>query len=591
MNRSIVACLTGICLLFLIFGCGGSGGGGATTGGDCEAGLISSTVDYSTNWGSNGIGAAQSQLVTLINKSGAVVKSQVLNRSLSENSLHWTGVASGDYAVRAEIFSGADAQGTSYGVLYKHAALCGSFSLTSEVGGIASSMEVTPANAQVKLGNTQNFYATVYTTTNAAIFTAPGAIIWSTTGNVGTIDTTGKFTATGVGTGNVAAQYSSTLSASTPANVYTGNATRSKWTILVYINAANDLFPYSDLNVNQMESVATNSNVRVVLQWKQSQTAFPNSSFNGTRRYLVKSDSDMNTVHSEVVQDMGDGIDMGLPETMNDFIRWGKANYPADRTALVIWNHGNGWHRGADSRAFSYDDATGSSIQIWELEQAFGSQQLEFIAWDCSLMQMFECAYELRHNSKYIIGGEESPPGEGYPYQLIFNRFASNPDDSTLNLTKGFVDGMLAVPEYATRKITQSVLDTAKLDTFCSKLNLLAQSLIGNDPAVATAVANARANAKAYSQSGTRYYRDIIDLMDKLLAETIPDEVRANAQAVKVAATDAIVWEGHNGNSSGSHGVSIEFAPKSVFQTYQLDYSLQQFAEDTFWDEYLRSAQ
>jgi hypothetical protein len=37
------------------------------------------------------------------------------------------------------------------------------------------------------------------------------------------------------------------------------------------------------------------------------------------------------------------------------------------------------------------------------------------LAWDSSLMQMAEVAYEVRNEARWIVGSEESPPEEGYP--------------------------------------------------------------------------------------------------------------------------------------------------------------------------------
>ena len=48
---------------------------------------------------------------------------------------------------------------------------------------------------------------------------------------------------------------------------------RTRWTVLVYINAANNLQPDSLLNVAQMASVGSDSNVNIVVQWKQATSA------------------------------------------------------------------------------------------------------------------------------------------------------------------------------------------------------------------------------------------------------------------------------------------------------------------------------
>lgn len=50
-----------------------------------------------------------------------------------------------------------------------------------------------------------------------------------------------------------------------------------------------------------------------------------------------------------------------------------------------------------------------TSIQTWDVGTALGSEHFDIIAWDLSLMQMVEVAYELRNNADYVVGSEERP--------------------------------------------------------------------------------------------------------------------------------------------------------------------------------------
>ncbi len=49
-----------------------------------------------------------------------------------------------------------------------------------------------------------------------------------------------------------------------------------------------------------------------------------------------------NGMSNSVVQPMGT-VNMGDPESLRDFIMRSITNYPAERYALVLWNHGLGW--------------------------------------------------------------------------------------------------------------------------------------------------------------------------------------------------------------------------------------------------------
>lgn len=577
----------------LLLGCGGGGGSGTTgTNGSTGCNQSNAVLTYRTFW-SNGNGlTGQSELVTLRDANGNAVQSQVLNRQVGSSEFSFAQVATGTYVLSADLYSQADAQGVKVGEIRTQLSLCGSLSFESEAGTVPTSIAVTPNSATFSVQESRSFYASG-SANGRAVFLSPGGVAWDALGGVATVNSTGIAFGTNPGNGSIRATYSSTGASGAAAITVTPlQVQTTKWTVLVYINAANDLFQFSDLNVNQMEQVAQNPQVRFVLQWKQAQSIFPTSSFNGTRRYLVKPDTG-SQIASQLIQDMGTGVDMGRPDTLKAFIDWGKTYYPADRYVLVVWNHGNGWHRGIDDlgRAVSYDDDTGNAIQIWELKQALGNQQFDIIAWDASLMQMAEVAYEVKDNTKLVAGSEESPPGEGYPYQLIFAKFRDNPDDTTVNLSKAFVDGMLGNPDYATRKITQSVLDTTKLPALATAFGGLATSLKANVANIQVQVDLARDTAQSYSPRVDRVYRDATDLLGILkTTANIPADVAQNCTQVQSAAAAAIVWEGHNSNSPNSHGISIDFSPASIFVGVANDYNLMQFAQSSGWGTWLQVA-
>lgn len=576
--------------LTALIGCGGGGGGGGTSTTGCTD--TSSQLQYRTLWGSGSGIPGQSQLVSLRDLNNNLIQAQVINRQTGSSEFSFNPVATGTYVLHADLYSQSDANGVKVGEMAVQLNLCGQATFESEVGSQPSALLVTPQAATFSVQESKQFFVAGQVNGRGA-FLSPLGVNWDILGGVGTVSATGIVFGTTAGNGSVRASYpqagvngAATLTV-TPFQVQT-----TKWTVLVYLNAANDLFQYSTLNVNQMEQVAQNPDVRFILQWKQSQSIFPTSSFDGTRRYLVKPDN-TNQIASQLIQDMGDSIDMGRPETLKQFVDWAKVNYPAQRYVLVVWNHGNGWRRGIDDdgRAVSYDDETGSSIQIWELGQALGQQQFDILAWDASLMQMAEVAYEVKDNAKFVAGSEESPPGEGYPYQSIFSKFRDNPDDTSKNLSKAFVDGMVNNPDYALRKITQSVLDTTKLPALATAVASLANSLIANQGSIGVQVQFARATAQAYSPRTNRVYRDLKDLLQILKnSANIPAAVATQCTATQAAASDAIVWEGHNSNSANSTGISIDFSSSSEFTGAALDYGLMKFAQASGWGSWLQVA-
>lgn len=606
--NSILAILS----LVIVIGCGGGGVGGSSTSspialalGGCPVLGETTNVTYSTSWGTAPTTA--SQIVEFLGSDGSIVRTQILNRA-SGNSVVLSGMSSAVYSVRATLKSAINGTGTTLGVSQQTVNLC---STRANEVTVQTSNESTPdtsyvsfsgpltingGNVEVTKGLNLNVFPTFLKGT-VPTFYDPAQVTYTITNSVGTI-ATNQFSATTVGLGTVTAKLPSVTKAN-PTNVnVTSGGTKSKWTVLVYINAANDLYSFSTLNMNQMEQVAGNaSNVRFVVQWKQSTSEFAGSSFDGTRRYLVKPDNTNNIASQLLTSNMTEGngtpLDMGKASNLLDFIKWGKANFPADRYALVIWNHGNGWRRDLlkdlPTRGFSYDDQSNNSIQTWQMDQALGTEKFDIIAWDCSLMQMTEIAYEMRNNTDYVVGSEESPPGEGYPYNTVFAPFRDTPDASSEVLARSFVDATLAVPEYASRKITQSVVRTSTLPNLVTALDSLAVALNANQQAVKPTLEDIRVNGKSFSfATNYRYYFDVIDICQRLEAvSSTPQAVKTAAANVRAVFPTTVIHEGHNANSAGSNGLALDLSTGSYFSSAQGDYRLLKFAKDTRWDEFL----
>ncbi len=361
------------------------------------------------------------------------------------------------------------------------------------------------------------------------------------------------------------------------------------------MNAANDLAVYSDTNVTQMEQVAPNSDVEVIVQWKQSTKVSSFSTFNGTRRYRLVPNG-TGGMKRQLIQDMGLTVDMGIPQTLNSFIAWGKSHYPADHTAVVLWDHGNGWlpkfgvNLKKSRPSFSRDESTHHQIEVWQLNTAFQGQHVDITAFDCSLMQMAEVAYQFMGLSDYVAGDEESPPGAGYPYQRLLAKFTANPDQTPRQMSKAFVDCMLEEPTYASEKIEQSVIDTSQLSSVGTATATLAEALIANKVALAPMIPGLRNTVQTYSKSTNRYFYDSIDLCTQLSAGTGISAVQTACAGYITAANSAIIWEGHNSHSANSHGLSIDFSPSSFFSSVDTDYKLLAWNTVTGWDQWLSIA-
>lgn len=378
---------------------------------------------------------------------------------------------------------------------------------------------------------------------------------------------------------------------------------RARWTVLIYMNAANNLQPDSITNIAQLASVGSDANVNIVVQWKQAQCNDCGSpSFLATRRYLVKQHSqaqinqilngDTTPLEADRLADPTPPLfnqttkqsDMGDWRVLQDFIRWGTTNYPADNLAVVIWDHGSGWFstRAARNklapshRAVSQDNETNNEIQTWEMPQALGGAQqtIDALILDCSLEQMAEVAYEVRNNARVMVGSEDSPPGAGYPYDAwltALKNSGKNPCDLASSIITTFVQN------YPTESnITQSVLDLGKMQTFATSLDAFGLSLRTHAVDQADAIQSARQRTQHYS-SPYIDNKDLFHFADLIRTSTNASDLQqaaANLQTV-LTGTDGVILQNAHGsfNQANSNGLAIWIPPPGNFGFYSGDFT------------------
>jgi hypothetical protein len=559
-------------------GCGGGGGGGSQTG-----------VNYVTDW-SQRDGAAitgVSQRVTLMREDGTTVTQQVLNVGTQARQQVRLNAPTGTYRLRVELNSAANFAGSVTGVAEASATVGGT--VETAVGSAVSGLRIEPGQIVVGKGGHLRLAAAATSGDGRYTFVAPGSIAWSVEGTNATVAADGTLTGVAYGPFKVSATHAASSRTTTSnATVAVPGAVRSKWTVLVFLSSANNLYPFALPNINQMERVA-NDDVRFVIQWKQTQTRYPRSSFDGTRRYLVKHET-TDKLGSELIENLGGGIDMGRPETLHDFIDWAKAHYPADRYALIVWSHGNGWMRDTrvvQTRATSYDDEFSSAIKVWELPTALQGHRFDILSFDACLMQMLEVASEVKPYADYIAASAENTPAPGYPYDRVFQPFADNPDAPTRTLAQAFVTGHIGNPSYKNQYVTQSVLDMSRVGALESAVDGLGAALLANRAALTTAIPAIRAGAPKYGdRNDGRYYYDLADIALRLKASPdVPETVKSAAQAVLDAHSEVVVYSDASALDAFSRGLSIDFSASTNAKL--MNYANLNLAKTTRWDDWL----
>ncbi len=361
------------------------------------------------------------------------------------------------------------------------------------------------------------------------------------------------------GSATVIASYNGISSLPATVSVSLTAPVNAKWTIIVFLNSANDLDDFAPLNVNQMEAGLNSSDVNIVVQWKRIPSYATVQPWTGVRRYLITHDTDPNQVNSTLLETLSPTLDMGDWHNLQTFIVWTMANYPADRYALVIWNHGNGILRSAKTAAItrdvSYDVGTGNSIGVSQLDDALNiGQPLDMVVFDASLMQMMEVAWQIRNQCNYMVGSEESPPGAGYPYDAVMSGLSANPSMSPVEFGQIWVDQTINAYQ-GKSGIAQSLIDTSMLQPIVTTMNSLSEVLIAKRTQYLLPLTTA-GDAPNYKNPR---YKDLHNLVGRFASETGDTSITAAATLVQAAVQNAVIAEGHSEDLNFSKGIAIYY--------------------------------
>jgi hypothetical protein len=197
------------------------------------------------------------------------------------------------------------------------------------------------------------------------------------------------------------------------------------------------------------------------------------------------------------------------------------------------------------------------------------------LAFDASLMQMLEVAYEVRDKALFITGSEESPPGEGYPYDRFLSHLAANPNMSPRDFAIDIVQQTFE--SYgANSNITHSALDASKVADIVGPINDLGAALFAIKGTYRDEIVFARDNAENYDYPT---YRDILDFL-RLLTQPLPGStappvrdatVQNAAQRVRTAVQAAIIKNINGDLHPRSNGLSIFLPSPTQYRTIDID--------------------
>ncbi len=356
-----------------------------------------------------------------------------------------------------------------------------------------------------------------------------------------------------------------------------------KWTVMVFVNAKNNLESYGLSDVNEMEMIGSSDEVNIVTELgRLPGYSSADGDWKGSRRYLIEKDANKYAITSPILMEIPNS-DMGDWEYLVEFVKWSMEKYPAENYMLTVWNHGSGWNKDnmfESSKGLSYDDTSGNHMTTPQIRMAMEKiGKINIFSMDACLMQMAEVAYEIKDYTDYVVASEETEPADGYTYDTYLGPLVNNPNMNGAELSKATVDSYINHYASAGRSGTQSSIKTAAFDGFVSMLNDWIKTAM--DANEKEAVVTAKNGAQDFYYSSNK---DIYHFI-QLVAENAKNEslIAKSNDLLKFMKDNLLSYNNTTGyNYNNAYGLAVYMPSYS-----SSSYSVLKWAADTQWDEFI----
>jgi len=334
------------------------------------------------------------------------------------------------------------------------------------------------------------------------------------------------------------------------------------WTIMVYMaDDTSSPLPWED-NINSMEAAAQAPDTSILA------LVDPPGIGNSQILKITHDPIPQSTIIvSPAIDDggavipTGQEVNMASAATLQAFITFAVERYPAARTMLVLWGHGDGW------RGLCPD---GSDIlSLPELGSALASatatmgRKLDIVAVDSCAGATFEMLYELSGYSDFLVASENNVPFQGLPYTHILNGLAAETGQSAERFSSeivwDYIESAWTGSLYST---TMAAFNLSSMQPVFDHLSALASTGSKYDRIFHSALNAALASAEHYD---TEWYVDFGNFMNVLQGhDQMPLEIRTLAIETALAYMASIVRFARFDNPDPVDGIHVAHSTGAV---------------------------
>ena len=175
---------------------------------------------------------------------------------------------------------------------------------------------------------------------------------------------------------------------------------------------------------------------------------------------------------------------MGSEESLQEFIEFGLSEFPADRTVLILWDHGAGSEAGVcfDETAEGDDSLSLGEINnaLYYADSHLDNFHIDVFGCDACMMAGYEMAAILsRYPVDYFVASEELVPGNGWDYTALLQALNRHPDMDAESLSRVIVDTYMETGggNSSDSFMTLSAVRLGEMDSLMAEVEEIALSL------------------------------------------------------------------------------------------------------------------
>lgn len=333
-------------------------------------------------------------------------------------------------------------------------------------------------------------------------------------------------------------------------------ANGESWTVMVYMCGGSEESSsgaYSE-RLREMMRVSYPENINVLVQTGGSNEWHMKGVYSDySQRFEVHKDK-------LYLADQSAPADMGNYRTLENFLVWGTANYPAQHYMLILAGEGGGSMYG-----MCYDEQNndgGLSLEEISYAMSLNSASFDIVGLDTSLMGSIETAASLSTYAQYMVASQDIQPKHSWDYTGFLKYLCDNPSASARDVGVAMCNTYYnkCVKNGTEADAAMSVTDMSKLSTLNQAFNGMAGDMLmlTNTPEDFAVLSDTMDSVHAYGgMSDDEGFSNSLDIGD--MAMKMQPYAGNTADVLIEALNDTVVYRVCGSREQNSVGLSVYY--------------------------------